>query len=543
MFAQPRNEVDRVEWNPSRWKFLQSAQGMRYKPLGNSGLKVSAVGFGTCQLRMVPQRQAVETLKRGFELGVNFVHTAPDYEGAEDLVAQAIEESGRRVIVFTQGYGNPAHFEWLFEMACLRAKKKTLDVFGIACVEDRESLNENVWGPGGMIEFLLRKKRDGRLRSIFAESHGTPEYIRRLIESRVFDSILLAYNTLGFHALSYCPEPPATFENVPRNKLEIFPLARKHNVSILLMKSLGGGLLCPGKAFPSRVRFSAEQNPLAAGDILRYLLQDPDITAVVPGTASVEEAEENAKAGFVELPINGEQEKKVEAASAEMLQSLCTRCGCCDALCSRKLPVSWLFRDAYISGIGSETFETLDRLQYFHLHPNEASTCGTCDDVTCECPAGLDVKSELTRVHSAMVELKEAGRLPLTPSEIAEQQTRGPWGAKSILADIPATWTRGASQLCRVWWENAGALKWIPANHWTKYTGLNLVAKIGDAQQTVALRHEVEPDTRTHFTFEMTAPREPGCYSLQLFLKSAGVDIQYSSDEDLEICSFRVLVK
>jgi predicted aldo/keto reductase-like oxidoreductase len=518
---------------------------MQYKPLGNSGLKVSAVGFGTCQLRMVPQRQAVETLKRGFELGVNFVHTAPDYEGAEDIVAQAIEESGRRVMVFTQGYGNPAHFEWLFEMACLRAKKKTLDVFGIACVEDRESLNENVWGPGGMIEFLLQKKREGRLRSIFAESHGTPEYIMKLIESRVFDSILLAYNTLGFHALSYFPEPPATFENVQRNRLEIFPLARRHNVSILLMKSLGGGLSCPGKAFPSRVRFSAEQNPLAAGEILRYLLQDPDVTAVVPGTASVEEAGENAEAGFAKRPVNAEQQRKVEAASTEMLQSLCTRCGHCDTLCSRKLPVSWLFRDAYVSGIGSETFETLDRLQYFHLHPGEASTCGTCDDVTCECPAGLDVKSELMRVHAAMIELKEAGALPLTPSEIAQQQPRGPWSAKTILAEIPATWGRGASQLCRVWWENAGDVKWVPANHWTKHTGLNLVAKMGHAQQTVALRHEVEPHTRTHFSFEMTAPREPGCYSLQLFLKSvgAGIHIQHSSDEDLEICSFPVQVK
>src|SRR2546430_1608209 len=104
---------------------------MRYTRLGQSGLRVSAVGFGTCQLRMIPQQQAIDTLKRGFELGVNFVHTAPDYEGADELVARAIEESGRDILVLTQGYGAISHFEWLFEMACRRAKKKRLDVFGI----------------------------------------------------------------------------------------------------------------------------------------------------------------------------------------------------------------------------------------------------------------------------------------------------------------------------------------------------------------------------------------------------------------------------
>ena len=33
---------------------------------------------------------AIDTLLSGFDLGVNLVHTAPDYEGAEDLVAEAV---------------------------------------------------------------------------------------------------------------------------------------------------------------------------------------------------------------------------------------------------------------------------------------------------------------------------------------------------------------------------------------------------------------------------------------------------------------------
>ena len=49
---------------------------MNYRRLGRTNLKVSVVGFGTCQLRLVPDRQAIATLLRGFELGVNLVHQA-----------------------------------------------------------------------------------------------------------------------------------------------------------------------------------------------------------------------------------------------------------------------------------------------------------------------------------------------------------------------------------------------------------------------------------------------------------------------------------
>lgn len=64
---------------------------MNYRRLGRSGLQLSSVGFGTAQFRMIPERQAIETLHRGFELGVNLVkylavskriHTTCGFAGA-----------------------------------------------------------------------------------------------------------------------------------------------------------------------------------------------------------------------------------------------------------------------------------------------------------------------------------------------------------------------------------------------------------------------------------------------------------------------------
>src|SRR5689334_5436598 len=161
---------------------------MQYRRLGRTDLQVSAVGFGTCQLRRVPEQQGLDTLRRGFALGVNLVHTAPDYEGADDLVAEAVRASGRDVIVLSQGYGDVAHFEWLFESACRKYKTRRLPMFGIACIDDREYLGDPVWGTDGLIAFLQRKKAEGRIGGIFCTTHGTPDYIARLIRSGVFDA-------------------------------------------------------------------------------------------------------------------------------------------------------------------------------------------------------------------------------------------------------------------------------------------------------------------------------------------------------------------
>ncbi len=274
---------------------------MNYRRLGKTNLQVSVIGFGTCQLRLVPERIAVETLRRGFELGVNLVHTAPDYEGADDLVAQVVRETAPGVIVCSQGYGSMDLFEYFFESTCAKFGKRRLELFGIACVEDREALGENVWGAGGMVEFLLRKKREGRLGGIFCTTHGSPEYIASLIKANVFDALMVAYNVLGLspalvqsiresskqlylsgvqplheRALQLLQQR-ATFESLSRTRDEVFPLAQQHDVGLMIMKPLAGGLLCTGKAFPPRAHLTSEQAQISAR-------RSPAFNSHVPGS-------------------------------------------------------------------------------------------------------------------------------------------------------------------------------------------------------------------------------------------------------------------
>lgn len=500
---------------------------MNYRRLGRTNLHVSVIGFGTCQLRLVPVRQAIDTLRRGFELGVNVVHVAPDYEGAEDLVAQALRETSKDVIICSQGYGPPELFEHFFETTCRTFDKERLELFGIACIDDRETLGENVWGTGGMVEFLLRKKEEGRLGSTFCTTHGTPEYIKKLIESDLFDALMIPYNILGFHLLT-ANIPEKDPENLHGNKDIVFPAACKNDVGLMIMKPLAGGLLCPGKAFPELGPLLDESGRIQAGKALRYILMNKEVSCVVPGTASVEEAEENARCGCGDIALKKEDIEDIEHRGQLLDAAACSRCGSCEALCSQNLPISWLFRSAYIANYPSETFETPDTHEYFRLHPDDEAICGRCENVTCACIKGINIPDTLTRIHALMKELRSKGMIP--PVEVREI-TGGKKGyrAKIIMKALPAEVTPGRKVLCCLYLENSGQQPWYAHARRKQPKTVLCVSLDKTLLQTIQLRHDVHPMQRAHFAFEFSVPQEAVSQTFSLFLAEASHRNKYKS--------------
>lgn len=507
---------------------------MNYRRLGKTNLRVSVIGFGTCQLRLVPEHVAVETLRRGFELGVNVVHTAPDYEGADDLVAHVVKKTAPDVIVCSQGYGTIDLFEHFFESACAKFGRRRLELFGIACVEDREALGENVWGAGGMVEFLLKKKRQGRLGGIFCTTHGSPEYVSGLIKSNVFDALMIAYNMLGFHLLSFNPsgirqgeqrpsgpQPPqsdamkvlerrTTYESISRAREEVFPLARQHDVGLMIMKPLAGGLLCAGKAFAPRASLTPERAHISARDALRFILTSPEVSCVVPGTASPAEAEENALAGWGDVALRDERVEELSSRVSLFDNAICSRCGLCDSSCSQKLPISWLFRAGYLSLYPSETFETQGEFDYFSLHPERQAACSVCPDVTCHCPQGIDIPHGLTRIHRAMNELMQEGLTPPPRSLQKCVRNEQGYGAKVVIRDIPKALRPGDLATCRLYLENTGQMPWYATDVITRRRTSLFVYLDDELRQVARLRCDVHPGERGHFVFELPAPPSSG---------------------------------
>jgi predicted aldo/keto reductase-like oxidoreductase len=500
---------------------------MEYRRLGRTELHVSAVGLGTGQLRLVPEKQAIDTLLRGFALGVNVVHTAPDYGNAEEVVARALTYTDSKVIVASQGYDVPgnsqgpvAHFERLFETTCERLASDRLDLYGIACIDDRECHRENVWGRHGMIEFLLKMKARGRLGGIFSTTHGSPEYIRRLVTSGVFDAVMIAYNILGYHLLTYPPPPDRPVESLPSNHQEIFPLCQEHDVGIMIMKPLGGGLLCTSKAFPPRHNWHSTLGTTTAGDILRSILVHPEVACVLPGTASVAEAEENALSGHAPLALNSATQAHLTEVVTDLRTTVCSRCGACDALCSQRLAVSSIFWAGLFHLHPSGVFEQPDNIEYFRQHPSLECVCSTCPDVTCLCPAGIDIPQSLTTMHSQMVGLMRDRLIPAPDSHRGTIRGDDVFGARIVSMDISKSMESGRTYLCRLHVENAGARGWLPQHREHQARVALGILIDGTRTQTLEVTQDVHRGGRWHFVFEVTPPNNVRRFRLRLQLLS-----------------------
>lgn len=496
---------------------FDNATGMEYRRLGRAGLRVSAVGFGTSQLRRIKPSAAIDTLLCGFDLGVNIVHTAPDYGGAEELVAEAVARTSTKIIVASNAYdvhrnrtGRVRHFEKLFEATCRKLKTERLDLFGIASVEDREALGENVWGRHGMVEFIQRKKAQGRIGATFCTSHGSPEYAGKLIESGAFDAIMLSYNDLGFHLLTMTPA-----EEVFRNRDELFPLCRRHDVGLMIMLPLAGGMICDSDAFGPAGDGTGGQ--VRAADALRSILSNEEVSCVMPGTASIAEAEENARAGRAPQIPRGRSLHVMNERVKVLRSNLCSRCGECELTCSQKLPIRWLFRAAYMSLYPNSPYETSDDYEYFGLHPSVESTCATCPDVTCLCPSGLAVPRLLTGLHDKMV--GHLGQGLVAPPPGRRERIGNRWfGARVVRRELPERMRVGLTYTCRLFLENLGLRPWHPPGAWHRSVVRLEVFLDGVRVASADVRERVGRGLRGHFVFEVTAPRGRASAGLRLRL-------------------------
>ena len=491
---------------------------MERREIGRTGVRLSVIGFGTAQLQMLPERRAIAALRRGFECGINWVHTAPDYGGVEHWIAKAIAEAGRPVSIVTQSPAYLSLLEPYFENTCRLAGRRALDLYGLNCIEDIERIGENVWGRGGMIEFLQKKKAEGRLRAIFCSTHGAIDYVERLVDSGVFDALMVAYNPIGFHQLSYYAEKQQRqFENMHDTASRLFPLAEKRGVSLIIMKALGGGLLTRGKAFTPHLWPVHDDIPPA--DLLRFALEQPGVTTVVPGIASPEEAEENAAAGQAPLALDPARRIALLDAAARMRLSLCSRCGACESTCSRHLPIASMFRDGYIWNYRNETFMADDQENYFDLHPDPTLACVSCDDQSCRCPQGLTVPGELLRLHSLVADLRARGRHPGPRAAIPETAPGAAHRVRLVSRDIPDVISAGSPASATFLIENTGDRMWTA---WSHIPDPRIATAVGiecfGRTDVVPLRQNISPGQRSAVAVEFTAPAEPGVHEVAFFL-------------------------
>jgi aryl-alcohol dehydrogenase-like predicted oxidoreductase len=202
--------------------------------LGRTEMRPRALGLG-CAFFGRPQRtdrEAIEGIRRAIDLGIDFVDTSPHYGESERRVGLALEGGWRdRVYLETKTGTHPEHrgdysaagTRWSVRNSLRLLKTDYLDA---VLIHDPQDI-EDPLSAGHALDELHKMKQEGIVRyvGLGVRSH---DFHRRAIETGQID-IVLTY--LDYTLLD---------QSAARTTL---PLARKHDVGLILASILGMGQL------------------------------------------------------------------------------------------------------------------------------------------------------------------------------------------------------------------------------------------------------------------------------------------------------------
>ncbi|KGM45736.1 aldo/keto reductase family protein [Neobacillus niacini] len=302
---------------------------MKYRRLGNSGLKVSEISLGSWLTygKTVEDNTAEKTIHKAYELGINFFDSANVYERGEGerVMAGALKEYPRESYVITtkafwpMGEGpndRGLSRKHVIEQANASLKRMNLDYVDIFYCHR--------YDPETPVEETLRAIddliRQGKI--LYA---GVSEWSAAQIEEAVSvaDKFLLDRIVVN--------QPVYNMLNRYIEK-EVIPVSSKHGIGQVVFSPLAQGILTgkyKGNSIPEDSRASnAEINNFMKGMLnettfkkveqlekiakeleitlpslaLAWILRQPNVSSALFGASRPSQVEENVKAVEIELP-------------------------------------------------------------------------------------------------------------------------------------------------------------------------------------------------------------------------------------------------
>jgi predicted aldo/keto reductase-like oxidoreductase len=203
------------------------------KPLGSTGLQVSAMGLGGFSLADAPTLdEAKQIVREAVDAGVNFFDNAWEYHDgkSEEWMGECLAGLRDKVILMTKvcthGRDKTVAMQQL-EQSLKRLKTDHLDLWQIhECVYCNDP--ERHFARGGVVEALDQAKKEGKVRFVGFTGHKIPEiHLKMLSYGYPFDSVQMPLNCFDANFRSF-------------EKL-VLPEVNRRGMAALGMKSMLGG--------------------------------------------------------------------------------------------------------------------------------------------------------------------------------------------------------------------------------------------------------------------------------------------------------------
>jgi len=367
---------------------------MQYTTLGRTGMQVSRLAMGCMRLPMldedtqeIDRAEAVPLIRHALAGGINFFDSAMTYNNgdSEKVLGEALEDVPRdQVVIQTKVPISWARkpptdtFETRLDRTLKRLRTDYIDqyLYHALTVAHLEEHGDEAW------QTVLKARDDGRIRHLGLSSHDEPENVIKLIDTGLFESILMQYNLLD---VKYAA---------------CFAHARAKGMGTMVMGPVGGGRL----ATPNVMTELVPGADRTAEACLRFVWSNPDIDVALSGMSDSAQLKENLQTAATCTPLSEAERADVDAEIQKrkaLADLYCTGCNYCMP-CPNGVSISNCF--LMMNWLKVYGLEEPARSRYKGMMASgkDASQCIECGECEEKCPQKIPIREQLKATHAAL---------------------------------------------------------------------------------------------------------------------------------------------
>lgn len=376
---------------------------VKYRNLGNTGLKVSEVGLGAEWLEKLGASEVKAVIDRCDEYGINILDCWMSEPNVRSNIGSALK--GRRERWIIQGhigstwrngqYERSRDIQMVSSAFADLLKRMQTDYIDLGMIHfvDKTAEFKRIMD-GKFIEYVIDLKKKGIIRHIGMSTHN-PDVARLAARSGIIEMLLFSVNP-AFDMLPATDNIDNYFAGSYDEKLsgidpartELYKICERNGVGINVMKGFAGGRLLSAATSPFGVALTPAQ-------CIHYALTRPAVASVLAGCASPEQV--NAAAAY-ETASETEKDYATVLAGApkHSYSGECTYCGHC-APCPSGIDIAAVNKLYDLAEMQDSVPSSL-REHYRALGAN-ADSCIACGGCEKRCPFGVHVVERMRKAR------------------------------------------------------------------------------------------------------------------------------------------------
>lgn len=364
---------------------------MVYRDLGNTGVRLSPLGFGMMRLPS-DERVVTKMVRDAIDEGVNYIDTAYGYlDGKSESITGRVLSDGYRDKVYLATkcpvwlIEKETDFDRLLSEQLRRLKTEQIDCYLL------HSLNKSNWEKVkkfGLLDKMKEAREAGKICYLGFSFHDTYDLFKEIVDA--------------FDQWDFCQIQLNYLDTEHQAGIKGMKYAAERGLGVIIMEPLRGGYLAK---VPANVKqaFGDKKTPIEWS--FDYLWNMPEVSTVLSGMSTQEQAEQNvayAKRSSVGMfdAADNEVIENVQNEFKKFSTVPCTGCSYCN-ICPQRIAIAQSFA-AYNTAFLENNYERA-KDQYYNWVPrfgNLPSACIGCQKCEKICPQHIEISKLMQTVNN-----------------------------------------------------------------------------------------------------------------------------------------------